>query len=112
MSVIAKGRHSEEIQRGVTKNVGLNAKVQWIAGIYPRLDSLVSYLFEKRQATVCLQKHKLYNFLHCRPIDFATPSLWLALRVPPYGRLIQINHYPMSWGTQLFYDAYCKNRGN
>jgi len=48
MSVIAKGRHSEEIQRGVTKNVGLNAKVQWIAGIYPWLDSLVSYLFEKK----------------------------------------------------------------
>jgi len=34
---------------GVTENAGLNAEVQWIAGIYPWLDGLLSYLIAKRQ---------------------------------------------------------------
>jgi len=33
---------------GVTENVGFNAKVQRIAGIYPWLDRLLSYLLVKK----------------------------------------------------------------
>ena len=53
---------------GVTENVGFNAKVQRIAGIYPWLDRLLSHLLVKK-AMVHLQKHKAYNFLHCMPIE-------------------------------------------
>jgi len=48
---------------GATENAGFNAKVQRIAGIYPRLDRLLSYLIAKRRWHVYKNTNHTTSFI-------------------------------------------------
>jgi len=46
-------------------NAGFNANVQRIAGIYPQLDRLLSYLLARRQWYVCRNTNHTTSFIVC-----------------------------------------------
>jgi len=59
---------------GATENAGFNAKVQRIAGIYPRLDRLLSYLLARRQWYVCRNTNHTPSFTVCPQKRYAAPA--------------------------------------
>jgi len=59
---------------GATENAGFNANVQRIAGIYPWLDRLLSYLLAKRQWYVCKNANHTTSFIVRPQKRYAAPA--------------------------------------